>query len=213
MHSTPHKLQNTARSFSFVFLLGLLAGVVTRLSDFFPYEGSLWSFASIATLFGFWMVTVTLVICFSSSNGNAALNVFLYLFGMTLAFYGLQYVLGLFLPRFSQVSFQWSLFALYTVFSLVCAVIGFVLYFWNRGGFAGSLLYALPVAGLAAETLGTGAYLYSHHMLLFQFLFDLAGALAFGVCFYRRAARKGPYLVTVAVVALIGYFLFYRPFL
>lgn len=213
MKNGAYKLQNNARSFGAVFMLGLIAGVLTRLSDLAPYEGSLWSFSSIATLFGFWMVTVTVLICLSSSNSNAAANAFLFLFGMTLTFYGLQYALGLFMPRFWQETFQWNLFILYTVLALVCGAISFLLYFWNRGGLLGSVLYALPVAGLAAEALGTGVFLYRHHMLLFQFLFDLAGALVFGICFYRRAARRGVYLGAVLVVALAGYLLFYRPFL
>ena len=66
--------------------LGCLAGILTRLTDFFPYD-SLWSLSSIATLFGFWMVTVTLVVLFSRSNRNAAVNVMLYLTAMNISFY------------------------------------------------------------------------------------------------------------------------------
>lgn len=200
------------KSYLFVASLGLLAGILTRLSDFFPYD-TLWSFSSIATLFGFWMVTAALVIYFSCSNKNAAINVFLYLFSMSFSFYFLKFMLGLFLPSFSDEGFNWHLFLLYDIFALVCGAIGYVLYFWNKGTKLSSLLYALPPGGLAAETIGVGLYLYRHHSFLFQLVFDFLSLLILGCCFYKKSGSKLIYITTVGSVALLGYFLFYRPFI
>ena len=135
--------------------LGCLAGILTRLTDFFPYD-SLWSLSSIATLFGFWMVTVTLVVLFSRSNRNAAVNVMLYLTAMNISFYLLKYILGLFLPMFDNEGFHWNLLVLYTALACLCSIGGFVLYVWNKGGSPGSFLYGLPIGGLGAETTDTG---------------------------------------------------------
>ncbi|WP_233505431.1 hypothetical protein [Sporosarcina sp. BI001-red] len=77
--ATSEKITRHANTYLLYAILGLVAGIITRLTDFFPYD-SLWSFSSIATIFGFWIVTVTLVIYFSDSNRNAAINVLLYLF-------------------------------------------------------------------------------------------------------------------------------------
>ncbi|MCA5962979.1 hypothetical protein LC724_24870 [Blautia sp. RD014234] len=88
---------------------------------FFPYD-SLWSLSSIATLFGFWMVTVTLVVLFSRSNRNAAVNVMLYLTAMNISFYLLKYILGLFLPMFDNEGFHWNLLALYTALACLCSI-------------------------------------------------------------------------------------------
>lgn len=204
--------QNNLKSYALVAALGLLAGVLTRLTDFFPAD-SLWSLSSIATLFGFWMVTVTLVVYYSASNISAGLNAFLFLFFMDISFYGLQSLLGRFLPRFDNGGFKTDLFLLYAGLAAVCGVAGAVLYCWNRGGALGAVLYALPVGGLLAETLGVGVYCFKAHTYLFQLLFDLAGALLIGQWFFRKTERRGIYTAAAAVTGLAGYSLFYRQFL
>ncbi|MFJ8262990.1 hypothetical protein ACIQ4I_13725 [Rummeliibacillus sp. NPDC094406] len=191
---------------------GLVAGIITRLSDFFPND-DLWSFSSIATLFGFWMLTVTLIIYYSSSNKNAAINVLLYLFVMSFSFYFLKYVLGFFIPRFYTEGFQWYLFILYSIFALVCSAISYVLYFWNKENKLSNFLYALPVSGLAAETIGVSIYLYNNHTFLFQFIFDSLSLILLGCWFYQKVNNKLIYIATIVTTTLIGYFLIYRPFL
>lgn len=159
------------------------------------------------------MFTVTLVIYFSSSNKNAAINVLLYLFGMNSSFYVLKYLLGIFIPMFENSDFQWNLFILYNVFALVCSAISYVLYFWNKGNKFSNLLYALPVSGLVAETVGVGIYFYKHHTFLFQLICDFLSLVVLGYWFYKIANNKLIYLLTIIVVSSIGYFLVYRPFL
>jgi hypothetical protein len=206
------RLENSFKSYSFVVGLGLLAGILTRLSDFFSYD-TLWSFSSIATLFGFWMSTVTLVIYFSYSNRNAAINVLLYLFSMNFSFYFLKYILGFFILKFYNEGFQWNLFILYNVFALVCSAISYVLYFWNKGTKLSSFLYALPVSGLVAETIGVSIYLYNNHTFLFQLIFDFISLIILGCWFYKKANNKLIYIMTIVAVSSIGYFGVYRPFL
>lgn len=190
---------------------GLVAGIITRLTDFFPND-DLWSFSSIATLFGFWMLTVTLIIFFSFSNKNAAINVLLYLFGMNFSFYFLKYIIGFFIPRFYIEGFQWNLFILYSVFALVCSAISYVLYFWNKENKLSNFLYALPVSGLAAETIGVSIYLYNNHTFLFQFIFDSLSLIILAFWFYQKANNKLIYIATIVFTTSIGYLLVYRPF-
>ena len=206
------KLDENFKSYSFVIGLGILVGIITRLTDFFPYD-DLWSFSSIATLFGFWMLTVTLIIYISSSNNNAAINVFLYLFGMNFSFYFLKYILGFFVPIFNNEGFHWNLFILYNVFALVCSAIAYVLYFWNKENKLNSFLYALPVSGLAAETIGISIYLYNNHTFLFQLIFDFLSLIVLGYWFYKKANNKLIYIMTIVAVSSIVYFVVYRPFL
>ncbi|ADC51489.1 hypothetical protein BpOF4_17240 [Alkalihalophilus pseudofirmus OF4] len=200
------------KSYLLYIVFGLAAGMITRLSDFFPND-DLWSLSSIATLFGFWMVTVTLVIYFSSSNINAAINVFVYLTAMNFSFYFLNYVLGFFVPMFDNEGFQWSLFIFFTMFALVCSVISYVLYFWNKENKWSNVLYALPVSGLAAETIGVSIYLYNNHTFLFQLIFNSVSLIILGYWFYRKANNKWIYIATIGMITLIGYFLVYYPFL
>ena len=206
------KIQNHLKSYLLFVGFGLVAGIITRLSDFFPND-DLWSFSSIATLFGFWMLTVTLIIYFSSSNINAAINVFLYLFSMNFSFYFLKYILGFFIPMFDNEGFQWNLFILYNVFALVCSAISYVLYFWNKENKLSNFLYALPVSGLAAETIGVSIYLYNNHTFLFQLIFDFLSLIILGYWFYQKANNKLIYIATIVATSLIGYFLVYHPFL
>ena len=77
-------------------LLGILVGVITRLSDFFDYDHFL-SLSSIATLFGFWIVSITMITIKSHSHKQAFIHTFLYMFSMTCSYYGLKYVLGFFI--------------------------------------------------------------------------------------------------------------------
>lgn len=192
------------------FLIGLAIGILTRLTDFLP--PGIWGIQSVATLFGFWIVSVVIIILLCPSAKKACLLVFLYLFGMTLSFYLSKYLLGLFLLRFSG-PFSWNLFFFYSIFSIGCAGIGFGLWFWNQGGKLGSVLRGLPIGGLLAETIGLGFYFGLHHTYLFQLLFDFVFVLLFGIAFFRKSQSKVLYLLTVFLLASIGYFFFYAPFL
>lgn len=207
------KLKDNFKSYTIVFIVGILAGVVCRLSDFFPYE-DLWSLSSIATLYGFWIASVTVTTFFSSSNIGAAVNSFLYMFGMTLSFYGLKYILGFFFAQFDNDGrFQTDLFILYSVLSVACGVGSFILYFWNRDHVLNSILYALPASGLLAEGVGCLIILINNYMLLAQTLFDFAFALLFGCLFLKRAKNKALYMVTMAAVTALVFFIIYKPFL
>ena len=124
------KLEHTMKSYIKVFFIGILIGCICRLLDYFPAD-TLWSFSSIQTLLGFWIITNTIIVLLSSSNICAGISSFLYMFGMTLSFYGLQAILGLFIPMFSG-GFRTSLFVLFTILSIPCGVAAFILYYWNK---------------------------------------------------------------------------------
>ena len=135
------QLRVSVPSFLSVFVVGLAVGCVCRLADYFPAD-TLWSFSSIQTLLGFWIITNTVIVLLSSSNLCAGVSSFLYMFGMTLSFYGLKAILGLFLPRFHG-PFQTSLFLMFTILSVPCAIAAAILYFWNRDHLFNSVLYAI----------------------------------------------------------------------
>lgn len=208
------KIRDHKKSYFTVFLIGMIVGVLCRLTDFLPYEESLWSIPSAATLFGFWIASVGIITCLSSSNKGAFINSFLYMFGMTICFYGLKYLLGFWIERFSnEGQFQTNLFIVYSALSVVCGIGSFILYFWNRQNVFNSFLYALPAAGMLAEAAACLFVLYNRHMLLAQTLFDFAVGLAFGVGMYRKAYHKIHYIGTMIAVGVVVFFLVYKPFL
>ncbi|MGN0169977.1 MAG: hypothetical protein ACI39H_04355 [Lachnospiraceae bacterium] len=203
------KIKNGFKSYSILFLVGILAGIICRLSDFFPYE-SLWSLSSIATMFGFWIASVSVITYCSSSNRGAFLNSFLYMFGMTISFYGLKYILGFFSERFSG-EFPTMLFIAYSVMSVVCGIGSGILYFWNKDNLLGSVLCALPASGMLAEAIGCLIVLLKRQMLLGQTLFDFLFALIFGVLLFRKASSKVAYFVTLAIITGAVFCVIYLP--
>ena len=135
------KLKDRIRLYSILFFIGILVGIFCRLTDFFPYE-SLWSLPSIATLFGFWIASLSLITYCSSSNLGAFWGSFLYMFGMTVSFYILKFILGFFWERFSG-EFPTTLFLAYSLMAFICGIGSYILYFWNKENFFSSLLCAL----------------------------------------------------------------------
>lgn len=206
-------LEHTMKYYTKIFLTGILIGCICRLADYFPAE-TLWSFSSIQTLFGFWIASVGLITYFSSSNKRAFLNTFLYMFGMTISFYGLKFILGFRMQKFANDGqFQTGLFLLYSVLSVVCGVGSFVLYEWNKGNRVSSILYALPASGMLAEAAGCMFVLINSHMLLAQTLFDFIFAMLFGVTLFKKAVYKKLYLISLIIVATLVFLLVYKPFL
>ena len=106
-------LTHSMKSYITIFLVGILVGCICRLTDYCPAD-TLLSFSSIQTLLGFWIITNTIIVLASTSNICAGISSFLYMFGMTLSFYGLQAILGTFIPLFSG-GFRTSLFMIFTI--------------------------------------------------------------------------------------------------
>lgn len=201
-------LKNTVKSYICIFFVGIVVGCICRLADFFPAD-TLWSFSSIQTLFGFWIITNTIIVLLSSSNICAGINSFLYMFGMSLSFYGLQSILGMFISSVSG-GFPLDLFVMYAIFSVPCGIAAFILYYWNKDTSFNSILYSLPIGALLAETIATIIYLLQYHKFLFQILMDAIGVIVFGFLFFRKAKSKKIYVIFVGISALMFYFMFYH---
>lgn len=77
-------LTHSMKSYITIFLVGILVGCICRLTDYCPAD-TLWSFSSIQTLLGFWIITNTIIVLASTSNICAGISSFLYMFGMTLS--------------------------------------------------------------------------------------------------------------------------------
>lgn len=203
------KFTDSRKSRIALFLAGILAGVLCRLSDFCPYE-SLWSFSSVATLFGFWIVSVSVITMHSVSHRGAFLNTFLYLFGMTISFYGLKYLLGFWVPCFDNGGvFLTKLFLLYSALSLLCGIGCSVLYCWNDRRWYSSVLLALPAGALLAEGIACGIVLFSCRMLLAQTIFDLGFAAWFAIVLGKKAERKSVFAISLATSTLLLVFTVY----
>lgn len=205
------KCKDRIRLYSILFFIGILVGILCRLTDFFLYE-SLWSLPSIATLFGFWIASVSLITYCSSSNCGAFWGSFLYMFGMTVSFYTLKFLLGFFWERFSG-EFPTALFFAYSMMALICGIGSYILYFWNKKNIFSSLLCALPASGMLAEAIACSIVLYNQKMLLGQTLFDFIFAVILGVLLYWKAENRILFFLTLAIATGITFFIIYRPYL
>lgn len=203
------KIKDDTKSYFLLFIIGILAGVICRFSDLLPYEESIWSFPSIATMLGCWIASVGVITYMSSSNKGAFINTFLYMFGMTISFYGLLYILGFYFPAFHNFGFRTNDFLTYSVLSFVCGIGSFVLYYWNKDNLFNSVLLAMPTSGMLAEANGCIYMLINRRMLLAQTIFDLFFVLWFGVMGFNKAKNKAIYLLTVAATTTLVYFVIY----
>lgn len=199
-------LKHSAGSYAGIFGVGLLIGLLCRLLDLCPAD-TLWSFSSPQTLFGFWIITNTVIVMVSTSHVCAGLSSFLYMFGMALSFYGTQPLLGAFFPVFDN-GFKTSLFLLYAILAVPCGVAAFILYDWNRDHIFNSVLYALPIGALASEAVAVAIYFWARHTFLFQLSMDLVGTLAFFLFFLPRAKSKWLYVAACLVSTLVFYWVF-----
>lgn len=186
--------------------------MLTRLTDFYG-DDTLWSFPSMATMYGFWIISLIVITLVNSSNLCAGVSTFLYMFGMTLSFYGLKYLLGLFLPMFDNGGFLTNLFVAYSALALGSGVGAFILYYWERPVKFNGILYSLPVGALLAETIGVAVYLFNNSTFLFQFLLDLAGVIVLGIICGKRSQIKVIYILALCAVAAAVYFTVYQPYL
>ena len=198
-------LEHNVKSYLTIFLIGILVGCICRLADYFPAD-TLWSFSSIQTLVGFWIITNTMIVLFSTSNICAGISSFLYMFGMTLSFYGLQAILGMFIPMFSG-GFRFSLFVMFTILSIPCAIAAFILYYWNKDSLFNSVLYSLPIGALVSEVIVVSIYFLEHHTFLFQLLMDGIGVIVLFLIFLGKVKSKRLYIMASIISSLVFYFI------
>ncbi len=206
------RLNNRLNDYIKVSSFGLAAGIIARLTDCLSMD-SLWSFPTIATLFGFWIITVTIIIWRSTSHLTAGLNSFLYLFFTTVAFYGLQFILGLFLPKFDIGGFPTRVFLSYVIVSAICGIAGAILYFWNHKAWYSAILMAAPLGVLTSETISVLILLQRNQTHLFQVILNAGFAIYLGVQFRKQTKFKELYTVSIIMITALTYYYLYRPWL
>ena len=201
-------LKTTPKSCLIIFWIGIAVGCICRLADYFPAE-TVWGFSSIQTLLGFWIITNTTIVLLSSSCLCAGLSSFLYMFGMTLSFYGSKAILGNFIPLFSG-EFNTGLFVMFTIAAIPCAIAAAILYLWNQDRIFNSVLYALPVGALLAEAFATTIFLFAFHRYLFQVFMDLVGAVGFAIVFWKKVKSRKVYIFSIGMTFAVFYFLMWH---
>ena len=200
------KLKDTKKSYIKVIIFGLIIGIVTELVNLLPNSDILgWS--SIAGTFGFWIFTTTFIIYLSCSNKNAMFNTFLYLASMCCSFYLLQGIIKFFTPNMTVDGLiEWSHLFFWVMIAMICGIVAYVLYYWNKNNKFSNILYALPIAGMLLDTVNNCLkFYYSHTQLLGAILDVIFLMIMFGL-FMKKSNRKIIFLITIIFVAIIGNF-------
>ena len=200
------KLKDTKKSYIKVIIFGLIIGIVTELVNLLPNNDVLgWS--SIAGTFGFWIFTTTFIIYLSCSNKNAMFNTFLYLANMCCSFYLLQGIIKFFTPNITVDGLiEWSHLFFWIMIAMICGIVAYVLYYWNKNNKFSNILYALPIAGMLLDTINNCLkFYYSHTQLLGAILDVIFLILMFGL-FMKKSNKKIIFIITIIVVAIIGNF-------
>lgn len=202
------KLKHKKKSYIQVMCFGAVIGLITELLNLFPND-DLWGWSSIAGSFVFWIFSTTFVIYFSSSNINAMINTFLYLSSMCVSYYVLQGIVDFFTPNVTVDKFiHWDHLLYWVGISALCGLVAFVLFYWNKKIIFSSVLYALPVAGMMVDTINNCMKFYYSQTNLANSILGIVGLIIMLVILFRKANKKGIFVLTLIVVSLVGFILF-----
>lgn len=200
------KLKDTKKSYIKVIIFGLIIGIVTELVNLLPNNDVLgWS--SIAGTFGFWIFTTTFIIYLSCSNKNAMFNTFLYLASMCCSFYLLQGIIKFFTPNMTVDGLiEWSHLFFWIMIAMICGIVAYVLYYWNKNNKFSNILYALPIAGMLLDAINNCLKFYYSHTQLLGAILDVIFLMLMFVLFMKKSNRKIIFMITIIFVAIIGNF-------
>ena len=200
------KLQNTKKCYIKVIVFGLIIGIVTELVNLLPNNDVL-GLSSIAGTFGFWIFTTTFMIYLSCSNKNAMLNTFLYLASMCCSFYLLQGIIKFFTPNITVDGLiEWSHLFFWIMISILCGIVAYILYYWNKNNQFSNILYALPVAGMLIDTVNNCLKFYYSHTQLLGAILDVIFLIILFCLFMKKSNRKILFIFTIIFVTIIGNF-------
>lgn len=200
------RLQDTKKSYIKVIMFGLIIGIITELVNLLPHNDVL-GLSSIAGTFGFWIFTTTFIIYLSCSNKNAMMNTFLYLASMCCSFYVLQGMIKFFTPNITVDGLiEWSHLFFWIMLAILCGIVAYILYYWNKNNQFSNILYALPIAGMLIDTVNNCLKFYYSHTQLLGAILDVIFLITMFCLFMKKANRKIIFIITIIFVAIIGNF-------
>ena len=95
-----------------------------------------------------------------------------------------------------------------TVKEVFCGLVAYVLFYWNKKTVWGSVLYALPVAGMLVDTINNCMKFYYSQTNLANSILGIIFLLIMFVVLFKKVDKKCIFVFVLIVVALIGFILF-----
>lgn len=128
---------------------------------------------------------------------------------MCISYYLLQSIIDFFTPNVTVDKFlQWNHLFHWIGIAVLCGLVAYVLFYWNKKTVLGSVLYALPVAGMLVDTINNCMKFYYSHTNLANSILGIIFLLIMFVVLFKKVDKKGIFVFVLIVVALIGFILF-----
>ena len=185
------------KSYLFVIVLGVLAGLSVLLFIELPDNNLLSLYYWSSSTFGFWMFSTSLIVLFSENRKCAAINAGTYIFLMFLVTTAHQ---SYHIYRSGATQFNslhklvanhiggWLLYSIPP--ALVCALLGIVLWSGRKDTVWGKTLRLMPAVFLLIETGILFYCVFAYQTRLFSALSDLTCFLAYIIILSKKAGAK-----------------------
>ena len=101
---------------------------------------------------------------------------------------------------------EWSHLFFWVMIAMICGILAYVLYYWNKNNKFSNILYALPIAGMLLDTVNNCLKFYYSHTQLLGAILDVIFLMVMFGLFMKKSNRKIIFLITIIFVAIIGNF-------
>lgn len=107
---------------------------------------------------------------------------------------------------------EWSHLFFWIMIAIICGIVAYILYYWNKNNQFSNILYALPIAGMLIDTVNNCLKFYYSHTQLVGAILDVIFLIIMFCLFMKKSNRKIIFIITIIVVAIIGNFTIFPKF-
>ena len=189
--------RDNIKSYLLVLLIGILAGLLVVMCFLIP-NNELWAFSYWSTeTFGFWMFSTSLMVLLSEKRKTAIINAFMYVFIMfliTTIYQSYKMYFNFYTPFDSKRELLissingWLLYSI--IPSLICGILGAILWSGRKNKIYSKLFCALPVVFILIEMIILFISVFTNHTKLFSAITDLIWLILYIVFLIKNVFRN-----------------------
>ncbi|MDP4152008.1 MAG: DUF6518 family protein [Bacillota bacterium] len=201
-------MNDKPKSYLFVLILGLAAGLLTVLLDFFPCK-NIWTFSSFSGSLGFWAFTTSVIVYLSDKMKTAGFNTFIYLCSMSIAFYVFKGIVSYYSGYTDFVRDYTDLAVMWIIISFVCGFLGLLVWYAKKDGWFSSFIFALPISVMLTEGIELlMKQVIAKHRYLFQTIFNFVFSFILFWCFSNKQKKKQAiiFIIPLTIVFCLALF-------
>lgn len=189
--------RDNIKSYLLVLLIGILAGLLVVMCFLIP-NNELWAFSYWSTeTFGFWMFSTSLMVLLSEKRKTAIINAFMYVFIMfliTTIYQSYKMYFNFYTPFDSEMELLvssingWLLYSI--IPSLICGILGAILWSGRKNKIYSKLFCALPAVFILIEMIILFISVFTNHTKLFSAITDLIWLILYIVFLIKNVFRN-----------------------